>query len=224
MKIDHLNLLSLKALRRSSRIAIIGNAGVTLADDRMVAQCDHVIRFNNFATRQGISNLSNPHRCDTLFTTFDLHSVGAKPMNVVIGVPYPFHVERIIQQFDKWYPSSVPYTLNPYWQFQMCQELQVNSEGWKHPFPSVGFTALWHLSKLGININSSVFVCGFNWYYDESSGLMQGYKLNRQPRPTHFNHDYWKESSWIVKNLLGKSGWTFSESCMRVLNKVKEAL
>lgn len=204
----------------------MGNAGVTSYDNKWVENADIVIRFNNYATRQGIAHLGNRSRCDVLFTTFDLHSQAVKspPQHVVIGIPYPFHVDHIIEKFDQWYPQATPWMVNPYWNRLMCQELGIQSEGWKHPFPSIGFTALWHMHRLGINNNSDIYICGFNWYYDHDTKLMQGYKLNKQPRPTHFNHDYWIESSWIVKNLLPSSGYSFSPTCIAVLDKVKEAL
>jgi hypothetical protein len=139
-------------------------------------------------------------------------------------VPYPFKIENIIEKFDLWYPNSRPWMVNPYWNYLMCRELNINSEGWKHPFPSIGFTALWHMHRMGINLHSEIYICGFNWYYDAAKNLMQGIRLNKQPRPTHFNHDYWLESTWTVNNLLGAPGYSFSPTCLNVLQKVKEAM
>jgi hypothetical protein len=153
-----------------------------------------------------------------------LHPGPRQPKNVVIGIPYPFHIDRIIRLADVWFPSSSLWMVNPYMNYQLCKEININSDGYKHPLPSLGLTALWHLNRLKVNLKSKIYICGFNWYYDHEKELMQGYKLNHQPRPTHFNHDYWKESTWIVNHLVGKYNWNFSKSCMSILNKVKEAM
>lgn len=221
MKINSLQILNPQAFAGAKRIAIVGNAGVNYIEAEQIEQCDHVIRFNNFATRAGIEHMDNKHLCHTLVTHFDLHSIHVSPKNVVIGIPFPFNAERIVRQLDIWYPKSTPYMVNPYMNMQMCEELKINSGGYHHPLPSLGFTTLWHLSKM--NINSSFFVAGFNWYYDEDTNQMQGYRLNHQPRPTHFNHDYWIESSWISKHLFGLPKWKFSKRCERILHKVKDS-
>lgn len=229
MKINQLQILSPEIFKKYStsdrgRIAIIGNAGVDAYDNKWVHESDCVIRFNNFATRQDITHLQRRKRCDILFTHLDLHSQGVEPTDVVIGIPFPFKPDNIIKNLDKWYPDSNIHMVNPYWNYMMCQELGIESEGWKHPLPSLGTTCLWHLKRMGININFDIYVCGFNWYFDHSTNKMQNYPLNHQPRPKHFNHDYWIESSWIVNNLLPHEGWHFSPSCLAVLNKVKEAM
>ncbi len=237
MKLDSLRILTLEPFLKAKNIAIVGNGGITAYDAKRIKDADHVIRFNNFASRQGILHPEEKTRCDTLFSTFDLHSTGVRPKNVVIGIPFPFKAAEIQSKPDRWYPMANLWMVNPYWNHQMTADFQfecsswdkatdlnIDPRGWRHPFPSLGFTALHHLVRLGININSEVYVCGFNWYYDSETKKMQGFELNHKPRPKHFNHDYWKEAVKICEEIVGRKNITFSPECHKILDKVHDAM
>lgn len=214
MKIDKLKILDASPFNKAKLIAIVGNGGITDEDDDIISKSDCVIRFNNFATRDKIRKTKDPNRCDVLFQTFDLHSSQAKPKHVVIGIPFPFHSERIYRLSEKWYPNSRWWMVNPYWNELMCKELQCNSEGmgYQHPFPSIGFTCLWHLHKLKI---PNIYLCGFNFYFDWKTKLCQGHELGLRRYPLTWNHNYPREIEWILKNLINVN---FSPSVQRILD------
>lgn len=179
------------------KIAIVGNSTITEEDQDRIEESDFVIRFNNFATRQGLDRTRNPMRCEMLFTTLDLHSAGCQPCLVAIGVPFPFKQDRVRRLIQKWYPDSSVVMVNPYLNAEMCKELLINSEGYKHPFPSIGFTGLWHLAKLFKEKKPNIYVCGFTWYYDSETNLFQGVHL-KEPGRSHWNHNYHKELKWCM--------------------------
>lgn len=201
-------------------VVIIGNAGVSAVDESFIAEADCVVRFNNYATRQGITHTSQKDRCDILFSTLDLHSSCAKPNDLVIGIPFPFKAKEIATKPNRWYAQSNHWMVNPYLNMQMCEELKIDSLGCAHPLPSVGFTALWHMHKW----QASFYVCGFEWYYNKDTNLFQGWDLRNKQYPTHWNHNYPKEVEWIINNLLNKNNFIFSSQCLKILNKAKQLL
>lgn len=203
------------AIPKRLKIAVIGNAGISYNDQGRIQESDVVIRFNNYATRQHIEKTSDPFRCDVLFSTFDLHSVGSKPKDVVIGIPFPFKAQEIASKPDRWYPKSRHWMVNPYESMKMCEELECNSLGYQHPFPSIGFTALWHMR----NWAHDFYICGFNWYFDWSTKKMQGHDLKNKKYPKHWNHNYPKESEWMATKL--GNNFIFSDDCQKILNYVK---
>lgn len=214
----NLSILSEEILGPSKRVAIIGNGGLSSSDVDFLGSCDHYIRFNNFATRAGID--TDKVNCDTLFTTFDLHSASAKPENVVIGIPYPFKAEDIEKKQEKWYSRSRIWMVNPYENMNLCTDLKIPSIGYSHPLPSLGFTALWHMR----NWNVEFKVAGFNWYYDEGTGKFQNWDISRDsPYPTHWNHNYPKEVTWIALNLFRDKRFKFSTTCSRLIKIALEA-
>jgi len=211
---------NLKVLNKSllnpynGRIAIVGNAGVNDEEDNIIKSSSCVIRFNNYGTRESVSKTSNKLLCDILFSTFDLHSEGAKPKDVVIGIPFPFKHESISNKAPRWYPNSTIWTVNPYLNADMCKELKIKSNGSHHPLPSIGFTALWHMKDW----NKDFYVCGFEWYFDGVSKF-QNWDLKNTNYPTIWNHSYPLEIKWILENLYKKkNNFIFSSRCKNILN------
>lgn len=224
---DRAQVFNHRAILGAKRIALVGNGGLKPEDRSIIEQADLVIRFNNYATRENID--TDRTRCDLLWTTGDTHSVGAMPHSVCIGIPYPFKVDSLPGRIKKWYPKAEAFIVNPYWCYDMCRELDIPSEGWKHPFPSIGFTCLWHLHRIltiAPSLKPTISVVGFNWYWNEESKTIQRHYMRSENYPKHWNHNYPKEVRWIIKNLLGNPRFTFSPSCLRilytVLNQIKK--
>lgn len=221
--LQHLSLLSHQILPplaqkgKRIKIAIIGNAGANKQDQEAVKQADLVVRFNNYATREGISHTEDRFRCDILFTHMDLHSMGCKPKHVVIGIPYPFKAKDIIQKSERWYSDSKMWMVNPYLNLQLCDELGLKSDGFAHPLPSLGFTALWHLQDFPCDF----YIGGFNWYHRPVDGTIQNLSFDKAAKATHFNHYYLKEANWIFKNLYPKLNIKFSDYCQQALHSIQ---
>lgn len=222
----NLKILSPEILRKYTKpntvptLAIVGNGGISLQDEERINSSDCIVRFNNYATREKISKTTDPFKCDILFSTFDLHSKGSNPRDVVIGIPYPFKAKEIQSKPARWYPNSHHWMVNPYHNMNLCEDLGLNSLGFAHPLPSLGLTALYHLSKMQCNM----FIAGFQWYYDEQTGLFQNHHLSNKKYPGHWNHSYPKEIGWILDNLYGKVNVNFSKSCTRLLDIAKKQL
>lgn len=222
----NLKILSPEILRKYTKpntvptLAIVGNGGVSLEDEEKINSSDCVIRFNNYATREKISKTKDPFKCDILFSTFDLHSQGSNPRDVVVGIPYPFKAKEIQSKPERWYPNSQPWMVNPYDNMNLCNDLGIDSLGHAHPLPSLGLTALYHLNKM----KCKMFIAGFAWYYDEQTGLFQGRHLSNKEHPSNFNHFYSKEIQWILNNLHGKNNVSFSKSCSRLLTIARKQL
>jgi len=201
-------------------LAIVGNGGVSLEDEENIMTADCVIRFNNYASRENITKTKDRLKCDILFSTFDLHSQGSNPRDVVVGIPYPFKAKDVQRKQELWYPKAQKWMVNPYENMDLCDELGLNSVGYHHPLPSLGLTALYHLNKM----NCNMFVCGFAWYYDEQRGLFQKHHLKNKNYPSVWNHNYCKELIWILDNLYGKPNVSFSKSCTRLLSIARSQL
>lgn len=206
--------------KKAPTIAIVGNSGVFKEDQDRIRNADCVIRFNNYATRENIKPTNDRFKCDILFSTLDLHSNQSKPRDVVIGIPYPFKAAEIPKKLNDWYYSSRHWTVNPYLNMKMCEELKIDSLGHAHPIPSIGFTALWHMEDWHLDI----FVAGFSWYFNEEKKTFQGWDLKNKNYPTNWNHNYPKEVEWIIKNLRQKNNIIFSNSCNRILDIASNSL
>lgn len=210
------------------KIAVVGNGGLSSEDQEIIANSDCVIRFNNYATREGIDYSTDRFRCDMLWTTGDLHSQGAEPRSVVLGIPFPFHCHTLPRRIEKWYPKSTALMVNPYWNLDMNIEMKTGTEGWKHPFPSIGFTCLWHLKQILQKVSTfhaQIFVAGFNWYSDTPVEHIQGIIPSRSYNPQkhgHLNHHYVMEVIWILDNLLSHPSFGFSDSCYKILKSVEK--
>lgn len=202
------------------KIAIVGNSGVHESDEAYISNADMVVRFNNYGTRAGIAHTKDPLRCDVLFSTFDLHSNGSKPKDVVIGIPYPFKAKEIIHKPNRWYPQSRHWMVNPYENMKLCEELGLNSLGFAHPLPSIGFTALWHMHTW----RSQFYICGFQWYYDQEKNKFQNWDLRNKEYPKTWNHNYCKEVEWCLKNLRNKHNINFSDRCNQILDAAERQL
>lgn len=205
---------------RASTVAIVGNGGITEKEQRQIDKCDIVVRFNNYATRKDIAKTTNPLKCDILFSTFDLRSEGDNPKDVVIGIPFPFHAKQVAIRMDKWYAESRQWMVNPFLNMKMCQDMDIDSLGSSHPLPSIGFTALWHIYQMPMFF----YVFGFNWYFNPENGKFQGWDIENDNYPRHWNHNYIKEVRWIVANLMGKHNIIFSEPCLNILEYAKKKL
>lgn len=218
-RIDALRMFDVRALFGAKTIAIVGNSGIQEEDNELIDCADVVVRFNNYATRADIEYTKDRYRCDVLFTTFDLHSVHADPRVVVIGIPYPFKQDQIVRKLDLWYPKSLPFMVNPYWNAILCKELHLDSVGCQHPLPSIGMTCIWHIKKIistMVNYNPSIFIAGFNWYSDKEKLTIQGRDI-QLPRAAHFNHHYREEMQWMIRHLLNDPRFSFSRSCQEIL-------
>ncbi len=187
-RIDLLQILNTRPFARAKTIAIVGNAGIEEEDNEKINAADCVIRFNNYATRGELQFTRDRFRCDVLFSTFDLHSMGSEPGHVVIGIPFPFKADAIADKLTRWYPRSVPYMVNPYWVRQSCIDLGLQSMGDKHPMPSIGTTCLYHLLKIISNtptFSPQVFVAGFALYSDhEDHSRSSSQCAKGKPLPT----------------------------------------
>lgn len=212
LKILDREILASYNVGKSEMVAVVGNSGIKPEDQEIIDSCQCVIRFNNYATREGIEKTADPNQCDILFSTFDLHSNGSNPKDIVIGIPYPFKARQINLKPDRWYPRSNCWMVNPYLNMEMCAELQINSLGHSHPIPSIGFTALWHMREWP----TQFYICGFNWYY-QGMGKFQNWDLKNSDYPINWNHNYPKEIKWILQNLFRKDNFIFSKECTKVL-------
>jgi len=221
--IRRINTLSSRAFNNAKTIAIVGNGGISPSDNEVINQCDCVVRFNNYATREKIEYTAERFRCDTLFSTFDLHSTGAEPATTVIAIPFPFHAKDIPRKLNKWYPKSAPFVLNPYVNMELCDALGLDSLGDQHPIPSVGLTAVWHiyqLIKFQRNWNPKIHICGFNWYSDKDKLTIQGRKMDMR-KAGHFNHHYREEMKWMIDNIMFHPNFSFSSECFEILQAFK---
>lgn len=206
--------------RESINVAVVGNSGVSPEDNDFIDGADCVVRFNNYATRDKITHTDDRKKCDILFSTFDLHSAGTAPKDVVIGIPFPFKAKEIALKPARWYPKSRHWMVNPYDNMQMCMELNIDSMGYHHPIPSIGFTALWHMRNWKVDF----YIAGFSWYYDPTTHKFQNWDLKNKEYPKTWNHNYPREIEWIIKNLMPKNNVMFSPSCTKVLNIAKHLL
>jgi hypothetical protein len=209
------------------KIAVVGNGGLSDEDQETIANADCVIRFNNYATREGIDYSSDRFKCDMLWTTGDLHSQGSDPRAVCLGIPFPFKCQSMPARIKKWYPKSTALMVNPYWNLQMNMELKTGTEGFTHPFPSIGFTCLWHLKTIFDKVptfQAQIFIAGFNWYSQQEGKTIQGVIPSRDYDPKkkgHFNHHYVLEAIWMIDNLMSHPSFGFSESCWRILKTIE---
>lgn len=208
-----LKILSHSILKKK-KLMVIGNSGVTKQDQLYLEQNRNdidIVRFNNYATRSNITHTNPVNECDILFSTLDLHSGSAKPRDLVIGIPFPFKARRNIDNINKWYPKSNHWMIDPYRNIEMNDELLTGTEGYIHPFPSIGFTALWHMR----NWACDMYICGFNWY--NSGSKFQGWDMKDKNYPKHWNHNYPREILWIYNNLLNKINIKFSNECEELI-------
>src|SRR5690606_1453374 len=110
--------------------------------------------------------------------------------------------------------------VHPYWQYDLCQALALDSDGWRHPLPTLGMTALYHLARMGIDCR--FYVCGFDWHYDAQADTIQGHAIEQRRLPVHFNHRYIKEAVWVSRALLPSPRWKFRRRARRTLARLRD--
>ncbi len=231
MSVDELLIWNAQAMAdhfpRARTVAIVGNGAVDAESTSHIEQADVVVRFNNWATRSFCVEHNLPHstgRCDLLVTHCDLHSGNqgkggiGRPSLVVIGIPAPFHIDVLPARIDKWYPDCRVAIVNPYWNRQLCQSLALKSEGWQHPLPTLGMTALYHLGRM--ELGYEYYVCGFDWHFDPERDTIQEHAVDAQKLPGHYNHWYVKEAVWIARSLWQRPKWSFSSRAARTLRRL----
>jgi len=192
------------------RVAIVGNGGLVATDLENISKCNVVIRFNNYLERGDI----NTPRCNILFSAFGVHSNGASPRDVVIGVPFPYQAEEVEKKIVSWYPRSNYWMVNPYENLKMNRELGFKGDGTGLQIPSLGFTALWHLR----NWQAVFYVTGFNWYSNPLKNTIQDHPVGNRNYPKHWSHNYHAELSWITRNLAPKNNFIFSDESQQIID------
>jgi hypothetical protein len=137
---------------------------------------------------------------------------------VVIGIPAPFQIDTIPAKLDRWHADAAVAMVNPYWNRQLCQELSLDSLGHAHPLPTLGLTAIYHLSRMALP--ATAYVCGFDWHYDPAADTIQGHAIDTPRLPAHFNHWYVREAVWVSRHLFGHRQWQFSQRATRTLERL----
>lgn len=196
-------------------IVVAGNGPMTENCAMKIAEAQTVIRFNNWNKREGWNEERHGKRCDLLYTHADLREGGRDqgfdpPSRVVLAIPAPFKVDRIAKLVETWWPESTLAMANPYLVRQACLALELDSEGWKHPMPTVGFSFLYHLWRFSESRPVEVFVTGFDWHHNPKTHTYDRVEAGSNRMPSCYNHSYLREATWCSRNLLGRPGWTFS--------------
>ncbi len=231
-RISDLNILNLetipKMLGTAKSIAIIGSGLVEGDSLKSIKSADKVIRFNDFNRRSNFNAEMTTHRCDILFTHFDIWPITKENFadsirDVVISIPFPFNYERIINRVEDTCLNKRIYTVNPYLQGQLCKTLGYNSDGYKHPSPTVGMTCLYHLLEIFNRIKNApnLYITGFDWHVDFQSNKIDGRPINIEKMPGHWNHYYALEGDWASKNLLNKNNIQLSNRSKKALEIIK---
>ncbi|QDV52173.1 class I SAM-dependent methyltransferase [Gimesia fumaroli] len=226
-KIEELQLFNLETIQKigsHENIAIVGNGPVSKTCLARINESDIVVRFNDWNRRKNYSSELSGTRCDLLFTHYDINPIlGQKsfpiPKCVTIAIPSPFHCDRIIEFTEKWYSTCRISMVNPYINRLICEVLGLNSEGWKHPLPTVGFTFLFNL-WIQLRDTDSIkhcYVTGFDWRVDISTKTVERVDVSGSELPEHYNHSYLRESKWVCRNLFTDSRFEFSPLAEKAL-------
>lgn len=215
-------------------IAVVGSGpmGGEDEDRERIEAADQVIRFNNWNRRTDFSAERSGRRCEVLFTHGDLREAGPAegfpaPETVVLAIPAPFKVDRMRQLAETWWPESSRLAMaNPFLVREACLELGLDSEGWKHPMPTVGFSLLYHLWRFAEGAGASgcgeVFVTGFDWHFDPETGEYDRMAADSDEMPGHYNHSYLREAWWCARHLLDRPGWSFSRPAREALEFLRK--
>ena len=205
----------------ASSMAIVGNGPVDVSDTKIIDGSDVVVRFNDFDRRPGLCQEHRTPRCDLLVTHFDcIPSPAQLPKGILHAIPPPFQLERNRKICASRYPHQRHAMVNPFEQQRLCRELGLDSDGYKHPLPTVGFTWLWHFHQLSIPM--SIFLCGFTWHYDAASFTYDKFKALADKLPPRLNHYYLKEAVWVQRNWLGGSNISFSSAAYDALSPLSK--
>ena len=111
---------------------------------------------------------------------------------------------------------------NPYMMRVICRDVLRlrNSDGSKHPIPTVGFQMLYWLRAFA-PANCKIFVTGFTWHVDEYAGTANGQDIMGDEFPGHYNHSYLREVKWCAANLVEHPAFTFGPKTRRALYYVR---
>ena len=224
MKISQLRMLSSRIFTDlelgSGTVAIVGNGVVEEDSTPIILGSKVVVRFNDYNRRRTYRSESTK-RCDVLCTHYDAHPFAGEngfdiPKSVVIIIPAPFKTDRISEYSDRWYADQDLYMVNPYLNRMLCVELGLNSDGCRHPLPTAGMTALYHLSNLG----GKFYIAGFDWHVDFDNETIDRRPIELEKRQHNWNHFYASEARWVHKNLFGRDNIYFSERSRRAMEIV----
>jgi hypothetical protein len=207
-----------------SEVAVVGNGPVSPEDRMHVDSAGVVIRFNNWGSRRELREANSivGGRCDVMFGNFDVHTTNqgkggvGMPSMAVLAIPTPHRLADADRMMARWYGGSTFAMVNPFWCRDLCKVLGLESDGWKHPLPTVGLTALYHLYRMQMEDDVDFFVCGFSWHVDPENGTVQDVK------PPHekvgiWNHYYLREARWVQDHLWDREEWFFGSAPTRAL-------
>lgn len=209
-------------------LAVVGNGPVPPEDWAHIHRAGFVIRFNDWNRRKNF--VDDGGACNMLFTQLDANhdpAKLAKPPEVVgIAIPAPFKIDRIIEMTDLWHRDSAITMFNPYLMRLICRDvLRLESEGHRHPIPTVGFQMLYLLSLFPMAVGvDDVFVTGFSWHLDKEAGTLGRVKIADDHFPAGFNHSYLREGKWVAANLLENPVFRFgaiADDALRFITKTK---
>lgn len=223
-KVFSLKLLGMDTFDHQKTIAVVGNGPLSPGDRERIESADVVIRFNDWNRRRDFDEARAGTRCDFLFTQFDANPSGPAPETVCVAIPAPFHIDRIIEKSEEWYRESSLLAFNPYVMRIMCRDvLRLDSEGCKHPIPTVGFQMLYwlHLWSRDYNMGAEIFVTGFTWHVDIETATAAKIHLLTDTVPRGYNHTYLREVKWLAGNIVENRRFQFSEKTRDALYYVR---
>lgn len=206
---------------RCRTVAIVGNGEVDADSTSEIQNADFVVRFNNWSNRVGIDQTHRGTRCDLLVANFDCLPERERPPPAAVmhAIPPPFRLRRNAKLGELYYPRSLHLMVNPFWQTELCDELDLGVgtqlDGYQHPLPTVGFTFIWHLNKSLKTRSQLFYVAGFDWRYDATTGKYDK-QLPGSPVPKNWTHYYLKEATWITKNMM-RPEWFYSKRATAAL-------
>ncbi len=217
-RMDMLNMATIRtSLPRADTVVVVGNGPVGPESTERINEADVVVRFNNFDNRNGIDQTHRTKRCDVLVTNLDCMPAkgGAIPALVLHAIPAPFQLERNPKLAEQWYPQSRHAMVNPFLQKQLCTELGMVSDGYRHPLPTVGFTWLWHAHAIGFW--SDIYICGFTWRYDPTMNLFDGMPPTWDKPLGTMSHHYLSEARWVKRVLAVDKRCRFDSGAQQAL-------
>ncbi len=223
-KVFSLELLGMDTFSHQKSIAVVGNGPLSPGDRERIDAADVVIRFNDWNRRKTFDETQAGTRCDFLFTQFDANPSGPAPETLCIAIPAPFHIDRIIEKSDEWYQGSRLLAFNPYVMRIICRDvLRLDSDGHRHPIPTVGFQMLYwlHLWSRDYNLGSEIFVTGFTWHVDIETQTAAKVPLLSDTLPRNYNHSYLREVKWLAGNIVENRRFRFSEKTRDALFYVR---
>lgn len=212
---------------RAQSVAVVGNGVVDQESESWINDADVVVRFNNWNSRDICKDVTLPNsgtRCEVVVSHLDCQPILTHPWSLprllVLAIPAPFQIDRNPFYLEERYGKISVAMVNPYVNRLACLELGLNSSGWAHPLPTVGFTFLYHFWRFNLDYVRSIYLCGFDWHYDIRTDTYQNVSLVDQ-KATPNNHSYLREARWIQKNLLRDPRWIFSSRTYTALSRLE---